>query len=119
MDIIVQRTNVVIIEKFIAFLQDYPGQTITCDNGKECAAHEEISQALNTDIYFAHPYASWERGTNENTNGLIRQYIPKGTNFKHLSFEDISFIENRLNFRPRKCIDFDLPMVFLKNHCCS
>ena len=52
-------------------------------------------------VYFTHPYASWERGTNENTNGLIRQYIPKGTNFKKLSFEDIRFIENRLNFRPR------------------
>jgi len=100
-------------------LSGYPILTITCDNQKEFAAHEEVAKALNAAVYFAHPYASWERGTNENTNRLIRQYIPKGTNFKELPIEDISFIENHLNFRPRKCIDYDLLMVFLKNHCCT
>jgi transposase, IS30 family len=101
----------------IRLLAGYPVHTITCDNRKEFAAHEKVSEALNAAVYFAHPYASWERGTYQNTNGLIRQYIPKGTNFRNLSSEDISFIENRLNFRPRKCINFDLPMVFLNNHC--
>jgi len=78
-----------------------------------------VAEALNAAVYFAHPYASLERVTNENANGLIQQYVPKSTNFKRLSSEDSSFIENRLNFRPRKCIDFDLPMVFLKIHCCT
>jgi IS30 family transposase len=56
--------------------------TITADNGKEFAYHEQISKALSTDVYFAHPYSSWERGLNENTNGLLRQYFPKNTDFK-------------------------------------
>jgi IS30 family transposase len=119
MGFVKKRTKDSVKETMIRLLSGYPVHTITCDNGKEFAAHEEVAEALNATIYFAHPYASWERGTNENTNGLIRQYIPKGTIFKNLSFEDIRFIENRLNFRPRKCIDFDLPMVFLKNHCCT
>ena len=83
------------------------------------AAHEEIAQALEEDIYFAHPYASWERGTNENNNGLTRQYIPKDMDFSTLSDFDISFVEYRLNTRPRKCLSFSPPMVFLINHCCT
>ena len=119
MALVEKRTKDSVNKAMIRLLAGYPVHTITCDNGKEFAGHEEVAEALNAAVYFAHPYASWERGTNENTNGLIRQYIPKGTNFKALSTEDINFIENRLNFRPRKCIDFDLPMVFLKNHCCT
>jgi len=69
---------------------------------------------LNAKIYFAHPYASWERGTNENTNGLIRPYIPKSSNFMHLTKVDILFIENRLNSLPRKCIGFIQP-IFKKS----
>ena len=56
--------------------------TITADNGKEFSYHEEISEKLAADVYFAHPYSSWERGLNENTNGLLRQYFPKSTDFK-------------------------------------
>ncbi|HAE85453.1 MAG TPA: IS30 family transposase [Anaerolineaceae bacterium] len=85
----------------------------------EFAAHEEIAQAVAAEIYFAHPYASWERGTNENTNGLIRQYIPKDADFRNLTDSDITFVEYRLNTRPRKCLSFTSPMVFLKNHCCT
>ena len=66
--------------------------TITADNGKEFAAHEKISEALKADVYFAHPYASWERGTNENTNGLIRQYFPKKTRFEEITDEQISAV---------------------------
>lgn len=77
-------------------------KTITFDNGLEFAGHEEIGQELGADIYFAHPYASWERGTNENTNGLIRQYFPKGTDFSQVSDEEIQFVMDRLNNRPRK-----------------
>jgi IS30 family transposase len=114
-----KRTKEAVKDKMIHLLSSLPVHTITCDNGKEFAAHEEIAEALNADIYFAHPYASWERGTNENTNGLIRQYIPKGTDFTKLTSEDMMFIENRINYRPRKCIEFEQPMLFLKSHCCT
>jgi len=83
--------------------------TITADNGKEFSGHKEISKALGIDFYFAHPYASWERGTNENTNGLIRQYLPKGTEFKSVNEENCQFIMNRLNNRPRKCLGYRTP----------
>ena len=76
--------------------------TATTDNGKEFAGHKDIATALGIDVYFAHPYHSWERGANENMNGLIRQYLPKGSSFEDLTDEDISFIQNRLNNRPRK-----------------
>jgi len=119
MGLLEQRTKEAVKEKIIALLQGYPVHTITCDNGKEFTNHEEISQALGAEVYFAHTYASWERGTNENTNGLIRQYIPKDTDFRKLNKADICFVENRLNLRPRKCLNFSQPMVILKNHCCT
>ncbi len=119
MGLVEQRTKEAVKDTIIHLLKDYPVHTITCDNGKEFAAHEEIAQALEADIYFAHPYASWERGTNENTNGLIRQYIPKDMDFRKLTDLDISFVEYQLNTRPRKCLSFSPPMVFLKNHCCT
>ncbi|GGX48692.1 IS30 family transposase [Saccharospirillum salsuginis] len=76
-------------------------KTITLDNGLEFAEHEAIAAGLKADIYFAHPYASWERGINENTNGLIRQYFPKGTDFNKVTDEEIQFVMDRLNSRPR------------------
>jgi transposase, IS30 family len=83
--------------------------TITLDNGKEFSGHEKIAKSLNVDIYFAHPYSSWERGLNENTNGLIRQYIKKGSSFEGITNDRISFIENRLNNRPRKSLGYRTP----------
>lgn len=83
--------------------------TITLDNGKEFSGHEKISKLLDLDIYFAHPYSSWERGLNENTNGLIRQYIKKGSSFEGITNERIKFIENRLNNRPRKSLGYYTP----------
>lgn len=77
-------------------------KTITFDNGLEFSNHEEMAKGLEADIYFAHPYASWERGINENTNGLIRQYFPKGTDFSMVSDADIQHVMTRLNNRPRK-----------------
>ncbi|MCU7887400.1 MAG: IS30 family transposase [Candidatus Thiodiazotropha sp. (ex Lucinoma aequizonata)] len=76
--------------------------TITLDNGLEFADHDIIAQGLDADIYFAHPYCSWERGINENTNGLIRQYFPKGTDFNKVSDEQIEQVMDRLNNRPRR-----------------
>lgn len=94
-----------------------PLESITADNGKEFAAHLEISQTLSVDFYFAHPYASWERGTNENTNGLIRQYLPKSRNLKNISFQEETRIMDRINLRPRKCLDFRSPFeVFFGHH---
>ena len=78
--------------------------TITADNGKEFAKHEDIAQKLDINFYFCKPYHSWERGANENTNGLIRQYIPKGTDFSEVTNKRIKWIENNLNNRPRKCL---------------
>ena len=83
--------------------------TITADNGKEFSGHQEISNALGVDFYFAHPYSSWERGTNENTNGLIRQYLPKGTEFEAVNDKKCQFIMERLNNRPRKCLGYRTP----------
>jgi len=84
--------------------------TITFDNGKEFAEHKTISKKLNADVYFAHPYSSWERGTNENTNGLIRQYFPKGTDFNAVTEQDIKLVMNRLNTRPRKTRNYKAPI---------
>ncbi|KAF7275169.1 hypothetical protein GWI33_012118 [Rhynchophorus ferrugineus] len=84
--------------------------SITFDNGKEFALHEVISEHLKADIFFARPYHSWERGTNENTNGLIRQFLPKSMPFDSLSDEDIQAIEDNLNNRPRKVLGFKTPL---------
>jgi len=83
--------------------------TLTSDNGKEFARHKEIAAALRANFYFAHPYASWERGLNENTNGLIRQYFPKKHDFITITDKDISMVMNKLNNRPRKCLGFKTP----------
>jgi transposase, IS30 family len=84
-------------------------QTITSDNGKEFAQHQQIAQELDIDYYFARPYHSWERGANENMNGLIRQYFPKGMNFENITTEHVQEVENKLNNRPRKRFGFKSP----------
>lgn len=83
--------------------------TLTIDNGKEFARFKHISQGAGLDVYFADPYAPWQRATNENTNGLIRQYFPKGCDFQKISDKDIATMIKRLNHRPRKCLDFQTP----------
>jgi len=83
--------------------------TITADNGKEFGDHESIAERLNCDFYFAHAYSSWERGTNENTNGLIRQYFPKDRDFRTITDDEIIFAMKRLNNRPRKRLGFKTP----------
>jgi transposase, IS30 family len=83
--------------------------TLTSDHGKEFAYHEQIAEALHLKFYFAHPYAAWERGTNENTNGLLRQYFPKKHDFQLVSNKEIEQAMSRLNFRPRKSLRFKTP----------
>lgn len=90
--------------------------TITADNGKEFAYHEKISKALSAEVYFAHPYSSWERGLNENTNGLLRQYFPKDTNFKGVTQPEVGRAVKRLNTRPRKGLDFKTPGQLMNDH---
>lgn len=82
-------------------------RTLTLDNGKEFANHEEFSEKTGINVYFVHPYHSWERGSNENLNGLIRQYLPKKTDFSCISEEKIQRIENKLNNRHRKRYNYD------------
>lgn len=101
-----------VAKTLIDMLRPYQKQvlTITKDNGKEFTYHEKVSRALNAQIYFAHPYHSWERGLNENTNGLIRQYFPKNYSFDHITKNDVIFVQNRLNMRPRKSLNFKTPL---------
>jgi len=101
-----------LIEKLLPFKDHI--HTITSDNGKEFAEHQKISRALGCDYYFAKPYHSWERGANENINGLIRrQYFPKKYSFENITNEDVMFVQNRLNPRPRKKHKFSSPREFL------
>ncbi|MDQ6966199.1 MAG: IS30 family transposase [Mariprofundaceae bacterium] len=83
--------------------------TITKDNGLEFAEHQRVADKLKADVFFAHPYASWERGLNENTNGLVRQYIPKNRRFNTVTDDEIDFIMHRLNHRPRKSLGYRTP----------
>ena len=83
--------------------------TLTYDNGRELADHEGIANDLEAQVYFAHPYASWERGVNENTNGLIRQYFPKRRDLTTVTKSEIEHAMNRLNYRPRKSLGFRTP----------
>jgi len=83
--------------------------TITVDNGKEFVLHEETAAALQARIYFSHPYAAWERGLNENTNGLVRQYFPKKHDFTAITNREVQQVEQRLNDRPRKTLGYRTP----------
>lgn len=90
-------------------------QSLTVDNGTEFAMHESLTKLLNLPIYFAHPYSSYERGTNENCNGLIRQFLPKGTGFLKVSHHEVARIETMLNNRPRARLDFLSPYEFCRH----
>ena len=85
-------------------------KTLTFDNGKEFAYHRQIAKALACEVYFARPYHSWERGTNENMNGLIWQYFPKGTDFDQVTDDEIAAVERKLNMRPRKRLGYRAPI---------
>jgi IS30 family transposase len=84
-------------------------KTMTMDNGKEFAGFAHLESQLGIRTYFAHPYHSWERGTNENTNGLLRQFFPKGTDFTQVTDSEVDRVERLLNNRPRKCLGYRTP----------
>jgi IS30 family transposase len=93
--------------------------TLTSDNGKEFSAHEKISSLTGADFFFAKPYHSWERGLNEHTNGLVRQYFPKGTDFTILTEAEVLEVEQKLNDRPRAILYFDTPKERLLALCAN
>jgi IS30 family transposase len=106
------RKSKTVTQEFAKHLNKQPKylrKTMTYDNGIEMANHKWLSENTGMDIYFAHPYSSWERGTNENTNGLIRRFLPKGTDFNTITTEELKQIENNLNNRPRKVLGFKTP----------
>jgi IS30 family transposase len=102
----------------IALLAPFKGAvlTITADNGKEFAYHERMTESLQCDVYFADPYCSWQRGLNENTNGLLRQYWPKSTDFKKVSQSAVQDVIVNLNDRPRKKLNYKTPAKLMAEH---
>jgi IS30 family transposase len=89
-------------------------RTLTLDNGKEFSRFKEIEAKTGLSVYFADPYAAWQRGTNENTNGLLRYYFPRGTDFSSISEKEIALVVKRLNNRPRKCLSYQTPYEVLR-----
>jgi IS30 family transposase len=113
-----RKTALAVSQAMVGLLKPHQKKvhTITSDNGREFAGHEEIASGLKADFYFAHPYSSWERGTNENTNGLIRQYFPKNRDFTTITQQEIDIAMERLNNRPRKRLGYKTPnQVFFKS----
>lgn len=108
---VVSKEAELVAQAAIDLLKDWKPllHTVTADNGKEFAYHALISKELDLDFYFAHPYHSWERGANENTNGLIRQYIPKSSSFEELNDDFILAVQEQINNRPRKRHNFESP----------
>ena len=92
--------------------------SITTDNGGEFARHKLVSKALNAPVFFADPYSSWQKGTVENTNKLIRQYINKQMNISNITHNNLLVIQNKLNYRPRKVLAFNNPATLFYNFAC-
>ena len=111
------KTAQAVADSMISMLTPFADcvHTLTTDNGKEFAQHERIAKQLGADFFFAHPYASWERGANENMNGLIRQFFPKKMQFHAITKKDIKLAMHHLNHRPRKCLGFKTPHEVFMN----
>ena len=111
------RKSATVTQQFAKIMNTMPKfirKTMTYDNGMEMANHQWLTQNTGMDIYFANPYSSWERGTNENTNGLIRRFFPKGTDFNKISIEQLKQAETALNNRPRKVLGYKTPNEMIK-----
>ena len=94
-------------------------KTITLDNGSEFAEFKEIEKVLGVKVYFADVHSPWQRGSNENINGLLRYFFPKGTNFNKIPEEEIQKVVSLINNRPRKCLDYMSPLDFITKKCCT
>ena len=115
---VLSRSAQVVSQAIIRLLRPFKErvQTLTFDNGTEFVKHEAIAHALEATTYFAHPYASWERGINENTNGLLRQFFPKRTDFRTVSWQQVKQAGNYLNNRPRKTRGYRTPNQLFHQH---
>jgi len=111
------RSARVVSRAIIRILKPYIDKvyTLTFDNGSEFVQHEKIAKALDAKTYFAHPYSSWKRGINENTNGLLRQFLPKGTDFRNVSWQAVKRAVDYLNNRPRKTRGYQTPNQLFNN----
>jgi transposase, IS30 family len=103
------RTARSVNEATLALFEKLPALSFTFDNGKEFSKHGELSEKLNVSCFFANPYASWERGLNEHTNGLLRQFFPKKTDFSKVAAQELSHAVKLINQRPRKSLDYQTP----------
>jgi transposase, IS30 family len=111
------KTALEVRKKFALKIKKLPQElrlSLTYDQGREMAQHERLSKETNIKVYFTHPRSPWERGTNENTNGLIRQYFPKGIDFTKVSWQQINKVQRLLNTRPRKTLDWKTPQEALQ-----
>jgi IS30 family transposase len=104
-----RRTRRQVTRAINLLLQGHEAHTLTLDNGREFAGHEHIALKSHCQVYFADPYSSWQRGTNENTNGLLRQYFPKGGDFSKLTVKGVNQVAARINLRPRKRLGWKTP----------
>lgn len=104
-----QKTGTLVGQAICDKLRGLTVHTLTSDNGREFSEHERIAKTLNASFYFCHPYSSWERGLNENTNGLIRQFFPKQMKFAIITDEQVKYVEDKLNNRPRKSLGYQTP----------
>lgn len=109
----------VALNRRLARLPDRLRQSITYDNGSENVEHLRVNTVPGTRSYFCEPYHSWEKGTVENTVGLVRRFLPKKTDFAKVRVGDIKKIEYWLNHRPRKCLNFQTPAEAFKAECCT
>lgn len=101
-------------QAFVSGLEGHYVKSLTVDNGTENRNHEEIKRKLNAPVFFCHPYSSWEKGTNENTNGLVRRYLPRGSSLENITQNDLDDIAFELNNRPRKALHYATPQEMLE-----
>lgn len=108
-----KKASAQVSKVMIRALRHQPLHTVTPDRGKEFAAHAAVTEALGVEFYFASPHHPWERGTNENTNGLIRQFFPKGTSFLDVTDDEVARMQDLMNGRPRETLGWHTPAEVL------
>lgn len=111
---LMRKTDRESTDAFVSGLEGYYVKSLTVDNGTENRNHEEIKRKLNAPVFFCHPYSSWEKGTNENTNGLVRRYLPRGSSLENTNQDDLDDIAWELNNRPRKALQYATPQEVLE-----
>ena len=108
------KTKLEVTEALVSMLNAQGAKTLTLDNGKEFSGHREVEQRSGTKIYFADPYSAWQRGSNENANGVLRRFLPRGTDLKKVSAQKLSQVIRKMNHRPMKCLGWRTPYEVFK-----